>query len=281
MRSLDFETIADKVKTLCIETAYHLPEDVLAALRKAEKAESADLARSILGSCLENAKIAAETLIPLCQDTGTAVFLIKMGSDLHITGGTVIDAVNEGVRRGYESGFLRKSIVGDPLYARVNTKDNTPAVIHLEIVLGDRLEIAFAPKGGGSENMSAIRMLTPADGEEGVVRFVVETVKKAGGNPCPPVIVGVGIGGNFETCALSAKKALFRETGVPNSNHRYAALEQRLLTEINALGIGPQGLGGETTALAVHIETLPSHIASLAIAVNLNCHSARHCSLIL
>lgn len=276
VREVAFETVADAVRALCLETAFQLPADTLDALKNAETSETSALGKSILAQCIENAQIAEEEQIPLCQDTGTAVFIVRLGAEVVVTGGTLTDAVNEGVRRGYTEGYLRKSIVDDPLYNRKNTKDNTPAVIHYEMIPGNKIEIDFAPKGGGAENMSAIRMLTPAAGEKGVFDFVVETVRKAGGNPCPPIVVGVGIGGNFERCAYLAKKAVMRPTATPHPDPRFAELEQRLLDAVNALGIGPQGLGGNTTALAVHIETAPAHIASLPVAVNINCHSARH-----
>lgn len=281
MRTIPFEQVVAAVEKLCLDAAFRLPDEVLCALKKAQNDESSTLGKSILGCCLENADIAEKEQLPLCQDTGTAVFMIRCGSEVHIDGGNLTDAVNEGVRRTYRNGYLRKSIVDDPLYDRLNTKDNTPAAIHAEWTDGDKLDIAFAPKGGGAENMSAIKMLTPADGEAGVIQFVVDTVRRAGGNPCPPIIAGIGIGGNFEGCALLAKKALFRPTGSVNPDRRYADLERRILTEINQLGIGPQGLGGDVTALAVQIETAPTHIASLPVAVNINCHSARHAHIIL
>lgn len=224
---------------------------------------------------LENAHIARENAVPMCQDTGFAVVFLELGQDVNITGGFLYDAVNEGVRKGYTEGYLRKSIVNHPLQ-RINTGDNTPAVIHTSIVPGDKLTITVAPKGGGSENMSAIRMLKPAEGREGVKKFVLETVKNAGPNPCPPVIVGVGMGGTFEKAALLAKQALLRPLGQPHPESDIAELESELLEEINKTGIGPQGLGGRTTALGVHILTYPCHIASLPVAVNINCHAARH-----
>lgn len=276
IREISAQFITDTVAQMCSECAFHLPADTLTSLEKAETHESSMLGKSILKQCLQNASWASETQVPLCQDTGTAVFDVKVGADVHITGATLTEAINAGVRKAYIDSYLRKSIVADPLYERINTKDNTPAVIHYDFVPGNQIQIHFAPKGGGAENMSAIRMMVPADGEKGVVDFVLQTVQHAGGNPCPPIVVGIGIGGNFEQCALIAKRALMRPTGTPNSNPKYAALEQKLLALINDLKIGPQGLGGDTTALAVHIETAPSHIASFAVAVNINCHSARH-----
>lgn len=231
--------------------------------------------KDILKQLLENARIARENAVPMCQDTGFAVVYLELGQDVNITGGFLYDAVNQGVRKGYTEGYLRKSIVNHPLQ-RINTGDNTPAVIHTTIVPGDKLTITVAPKGGGSENMSAIRMLKPAEGREGVKKFVLETVKNAGPNPCPPIVVGVGLGGTFEKAALLAKQALLRPLGQPHPEPDIAELESELLGEINKIGIGPQGLGGRTTALGVHILTYPCHIASLPVAVNINCHAARH-----
>ena len=223
----------------------------------------------------ENAKISKEKLVPMCQDCGFAVFFVELGQEVHIRGGGLEDAINEGVRQGYQEGYLRKSILGDPI-KRVNTGDNTPAVIHVRVVPGDKLKLIIAPKGGGSENMSGVKMLKPSDGIEGVKSFVIQRVKEAGSNPCPPIVVGVGIGGTYEVAALIAKKALLRTLGEPSSDPETAALEKELLTKVNNLGIGPQGLGGRTTALAVHVEKYPCHIASLPVAVNINCHAARH-----
>lgn len=274
MRTLAVSTITQAAKTLCVDANVHLGDDMVKALQKAIPKESSESARSILSQLVENAKIAASDEVPLCQDTGFAVFFVRIGGDVRVDG-DIGEAIQEGVRQGYQQGYLRKSIVGDPL-RRTNTGDNTPAVIHYDLVPGDRIEIRFAPKGGGSENMSEIRMLRPADGIEGVRAFVVDRVRRSGGNPCPPLIVGVGIGGTFEKCAQLAKRTLFRSVGVRNPDPFYADLEERLLEEINALGIGPQGLGGRTTALDVHIEMFPCHIASLPVAVNLQCHAARH-----
>ncbi|MFH1006296.1 MAG: fumarate hydratase [Candidatus Latescibacterota bacterium] len=275
MKTLAVSTITQAVKTLCTEANFHLGCDVMEALKEAIAKESAAGARSILSQLAENAQIAASDEVPLCQDTGFAVFFVRIGQDLHVVGGNIGEAIQEGVRQGYRAGYLRKSIVADPL-RRTNTGDNTPVVIHYDLVPGDRMEIEFAPKGGGSENMSEIRMLRPADGMEGVRKFVVDRVRRSGGSPCPPLVVGVGIGGTFEKCALLAKRSLMRTIGTRNPDPFYADLEAHLLADINALGIGPQGLGGDITALDVHIEVFPCHIASLPVAVNLQCHSARH-----
>ncbi|MFZ5633744.1 MAG: fumarate hydratase [Bacillota bacterium] len=258
-----------------MEANYFLGADVLKALEKKQQEEISLTGKDILKQLLLNAKIAKEDLVPMCQDTGFAVVFLELGQEVRITGGSLYDAVNKGVRKGYTEGYLRKSIVDHPL-KRVNTGDNTPAVIHTKLVPGDSLKITVAPKGAGSENMSAVKMLKPAEGLEGVKKFVVEAVKAAGPNPCPPIVVGVGIGGTFEKCALLAKEALLRELGRPSHLPEIAAIERELLEEINSLGIGPQGLGGKTTALAVHIEIYPCHIASLPVAVNINCHAARH-----
>ncbi len=245
------------------------------AFENALQTEISLTGKDILKQLLENARIARENDVPMCQDTGFAVVFLELGQEVNITGGFLYDAVNEGVRKGYTEGYLRKSIVNHPLQ-RINTGDNTPAVIHTTVVPGDKLTITVAPKGGGSENMSAIRMLKPAEGREGVKKFILETVKNAGPNPCPPIIVGVGMGGTFEKAALLAKQALLRPLGEPHPEPDIADLESELLEEINKTGIGPQGLGGKTTALAVHILTYPCHIASLPVAVNINCHAARH-----
>lgn len=276
MRIIAKQKLIETVKQCCIEGTTLLPADVLQALKNAEQKETSALGRNFLDQCIENADIARNEAMPICQDTGFAVFFIEIGQDVKLDEGTWDDAVNEGVRQGYTDGYLRKSIVSDPLFNRVNTKDNTPAVIHYSFVEGDKLRIVFAPKGGGSENMSAIKMLKVSEGRQGIVDFVVQSVINAGGNPCPPTVVGVGIGGTFEKCAFLAKKALLRKVGEPNADERYAELEKEILAKINASGVGPQGLGGDTTALAVHIEFHPCHIASLPCAVNLNCHAARH-----
>ncbi|MCD6165668.1 fumarate hydratase [candidate division KSB1 bacterium] len=280
MREIHVDKIVATVKKLCMEANYYLGDDVVQALQQALKTEESPLGRSILAQLIENQQIARSEQIPICQDTGFAVLFVNLGQEVRITGGNLIDAINEGVRQGYIEGYLRKSIVRDPLN-RVNTGDNTPAVVHLEMSPGDRLSITIAPKGGGSENMSEVRVLKPADGVEGVKQFVIDLVRRSGGNPCPPIIVGVGIGGTFEKCAELAKRALLRELGSQHPDPFYANLEKELLSEINKLGIGPQGLGGSTTALAVFIEPYPCHIASLPVAVNIQCHAARHKSAVI
>ncbi|MGL4369785.1 MAG: fumarate hydratase [Spirochaetota bacterium] len=278
MKTLQYNDIVSAVGKLCFDANIDLPEDTGRALRKGQESELSPLGKSLLGQCIDNAAIAREKKIPICQDTGLAVFFIRMGNQVQIHGGTglIQDAINDGVRTGYREGYLRKSVLSDPVYDRKNTGDNTPAIIHLEIVSGERLEITVAPKGGGAENMSRIAMLTPSAGENGVISFVVSAVEEAGGNPCPPTVVGVGIGGNFERCAYLAKKALIREIGQPNSDPRYAALEKTILEKINRCGVGPQGLGGTVTSFSVHIEQEPCHLASLPVAVNINCHAHRH-----
>ncbi len=276
MREVHTDQIVETVRQLCIESNYYLGEDVLAALRRYREQEISPVGREVLDQILENAKIAREQQMPLCQDCGVAVVFIELGQDLHIIGGDLNEAIAEGVRRGYRDGYLRKSMVARPFSARTNTQDNTPPVIHTTVVPGDRLRIIVAPKGGGSENMSQLGMLKPADGREGVIKFVVEAVRKAGANPCPPIIVGVGVGGSAEKAMLLAKHALLREVGQPSPDPEVAALEADILERVNRLGIGPQGFGGLTTALAVHAETFPAHIASMPVAVNIQCHSARH-----
>ena len=275
MRELDVSMIRDAVEKLCISTNVHLPCDVRVALCAARDTEGKELARSILSSIIENYEIAEAEAMPICQDTGMACVFLEVGQDVHFVGGSLTDAINEGVRRGYELGFLRKSVVQDPI-RRGNTGDNTPAVIYTDIVDGDKVKITVAPKGFGSENMSAIAMLKPSDGLHGVKRFVLDTVARAGSNPCPPIVVGIGIGGTFERAALLAKRALLRPINTKNADEYYSALEDELLESINALGIGPQGLGGKTTALGVNIETFPTHIAGLPVAVNISCHVTRH-----
>lgn len=275
MREVSCKKITATVERLCIEANKALPTDIEKRISEAEAAEELPLARSILCELKRNTAVARECDLPICQDTGMAVVFLKIGQEVHFTDGGLYEAVNEGVRCGYENGLLRKSVVADPL-KRVNTGDNTPAVIHTEIVSGDRVEITVAPKGFGSENMSSLIMLTPADGRDGVVNAVLEAVKHASNNPCPPMVVGVGIGGDFEQCALLSKKALCRSTDLRNSDELYAELENELLEKINMLGIGPQGFGGKATALAVNIETAPTHIAGLPVAVNIGCHVTRH-----
>lgn len=276
MREVKAKDITETVARLCKEANFYLGEDVLALLKKAREQEESPAGRQILDEILENAKIAAKEQMPLCQDCGLAVVFVEIGQDVHITGGDLAQAINEGVRKGYTEGYLRKSVVKQPFSARINTKDNTPAIIHTEIVPGDKLKITVAPKGGGSENMSRFTVLKPAQGRQGVVDFVVNTVDEAGSNPCPPTIIGVGIGGTAEKAMLMAKKALLREAGKPSPDPEVAQLEKELLQRINATGIGPGGVGGRITSLAVHVETFPAHIASLPVAVNIQCHSARH-----
>jgi fumarate hydratase subunit alpha len=275
MREIEAQKITAEVAHLCIEACTEPEPDLTAALEAARKIEESEAGKEVLQEIIENNQIASREKMPMCQDTGFTVVFIELGQDVHIAGKSLKDAVNEGVRKGYTEGYLRKSIVAHP-FRRENTKDNTPAVIHVEIVPGDRLRILVAPKGGGSENMSTVKMMTPADGYEGVKRFVIDWVRKAGANPCPPVIVGVGIGGTFEYAALLAKKAALRKIGLHSSDPQNAKMEKELLTEINSLGIGPQGYGGRVTALSVNVETYPCHIASLPVAVNIQCHSARH-----
>lgn len=275
MREINTNQIIELVRRLCIDANCFLNKDIEAALRRGQENEDSALAADILSDILKNAEIARRDCVPICQDTGMAVFFLKLGQEVHITGGGLYDAINEGVRRGYADGYLRKSVVRDPL-RRTNTGGNTPAVIHTEIVEGDGFEITIAPKGFGSENMSAVKMLKPSDGVEGVKAFVIETVKAASGNPCPPIVVGVGIGGTLEKAALLSKKALLRKVDESNPDEYYAELEAVLLKQINELGVGPQGFGGKTTALGVNIEVFPTHIAGLPVSVNISCHVTRH-----
>ncbi|MDE5864750.1 MAG: fumarate hydratase [Lachnospiraceae bacterium] len=275
MRTIHTDEIIRHVKEMCIEANLHLSEDMAASMKAAKESETGELGRQILGQLLENMEIAAKEEIPICQDTGMAVFFVKLGQDLHIEGMNLTDAINEGVRQGYKDGYLRKSVVGDPLL-RENTKDNTPAIIHYDIVPGDKLEILIAPKGFGSENMSRVFMLKPADGEEGVKEAVLQAVMDAGPNACPPVVVGVGIGGDFEKAAIMAKKALTRNVQEGSKLPHIREMEIELLEKINSSGIGPGGLGGRTTAIAVNIETYATHIAGLPVAVNMCCHVNRH-----
>ena len=276
MRSIDSKVIEDTVARLCIEANLRLPPDVINAIERAEKAEPWDGAKRILSLLGDNVRIASEKTLPVCQDTGMACVFVELGQDVHIEG-DFEQAVNNGVRRGYGEGYLRKSVVCDPL-CRVNTGDNTPALVTVKLTRGDKMRITVMPKGFGSENMSALKMLKPADGVDGVKNFVLETVEKAGANPCPPIIVGVGIGGSFDKAAYLAKHALLRPVNEPNPDEYYAALELELLDKINALGIGPQGFGGKTTALAVLIEAMPTHVAGLPVAVNISCHATRRAS---
>ncbi len=275
MRELDVSVLTQTVAELCIYANKILPDDLAEKIKQSEAQETEELPKSIMCEVCRNLEVARDKNIPICQDTGLAVIFLEVGQDVHFTGGNIYDAINEGVAEGYTKGLLRKSVVADPL-RRTNTGDNTPAVIHTEIVSGDKVKITVAPKGFGSENMSRIKMLTPYDAEAGVIDFVIDTVKKAGANPCPPIVVGVGIGGDFESSALLSKKALCRNSNTGNSDEYYAALENKLLTQINELNIGPQGFGGKTTALAVNIEYAPTHIAGLPVAVNIGCHVTRH-----
>ena len=275
MREVNVSIITDNIKEMCIEANHFLTDDMKNVFEKAVKNEESALGKQVLGQLEENLKVAGEDMIPICQDTGMAVVFINVGQDVHLIGGDITDAISEGVRRGYVDGYLRKSVVKDPIY-RENTKDNTPAVIHFNIVLGDKVDITVAPKGFGSENMSRVFMLKPADGIEGVKEAILTAVKDAGPNACPPMVVGVGIGGTFEKCAYLAKKALTRDLNEESPVEYVRDLEKEMLEKINKLGIGPGGLGGTQTALAINIETYPTHIAGLPVAVNICCHVNRH-----
>ena len=276
MREINVEEITRTVEKLCIESNYYLPEDVKKALEEALEKEESPLGVEILSDILKNQEIARTKDVPICQDTGLAVIFLELGQDVRLVGGNLNEAIDEGVRRGYKKGYLRKSAVDDPFIVRKNTGDNTPAIIHTKVVSGENIKLILAPKGGGSENMSALAMLKPSDGIKGIKKFVLDTVEKAGSNPCPPIIVGIGIGGTIEKTTLIAKQSLLRKVGEHNPNPKVAELEKELLEEINKLGIGPQGFGGRTTALAVNIETFPAHIASMPVAINIQCHVARH-----
>lgn len=275
MRIINSDEIAEKVKCMCIKANCHINDDIKNALENGVNTEKSEISKGVLKNLLKNAEIAHNKEVPICQDTGMAVFFIEIGKEVFVEGDTITQAVNKGVSMGYTDGYLRKSVVKDPL-DRVNTKDNTPAVIYYDFVEGDRIKITFAPKGFGSENKSALKMLNPSDGLDGVVDFVIETVRRAGANPCPPMVIGVGIGGTMDKAAQIAKKALTRDINISNESPFYANLEKSLLEKINKLGIGPQGMGGTTTALAVNVETFPTHIAGLPVAVNVNCHATRH-----
>ncbi len=279
MKTIGFDDIVKKVKDACMSANFELGEDVITAFRKTKETEESPVGKEILEQLIENATIAKEEKIAMCQDTGFAVFFVEIGDEVKVSGGNLVEAINEGVRQGYKEGYLRKSICHP--FTRKNTGDNTPAIVHLDMVPGDQLKIIVAPKGGGSENMSRVTMLKPSDGIEGIKRFVVERVRESGANPCPPLVIGVGIGGTFEKAALIAKKALLRPVGSKNPDPELVSLEEELLVEINNLGVGPQGLGGRTTALAVHVNMHPCHIASLPVAVNINCHASRHKEIVL
>ena len=281
MRTIAYDSIKESVKNICIEASSRLPADVVAALRKAHAEEASPTGREILLQCLENADIASSCNDPICQDTGIAIFFVEVGADVIVSGGILNDAIQEGTRQGYRDGFLRKSMVVDPLFDRINTGDNTPAITHLTIIPGESLRITLLPKGGGCENMSALAMLRPSDGADGVAVFAADTVIRSGGKPCPPIIVGIGIGGSSDHAMILAKKALLRPVGESHDDVRYAGLEKRILEMINASGVGPQGLGGCVTALAVHIEECACHMATLPVAVNLSCHAARRATIIL
>ena len=280
MREIKQEDIIQAVKTLCIETNYQLPQDVRNAIDQASQIEDGQLAKQTLSILKENAKMAQSLSVPICQDTGMACLFVEIGQDVHVQG-SLQDALQEGVRQGYQEGYLRKSVVDDPVFDRINTKDNTPALIHCEIVEGDKLKIIVAPKGFGSENMSQVKMLKPSDGVEGIKDFVLKVVEEAGPNACPPMVIGVGIGGSFDYVTYLAKKAMLRDIGTHHSDLRYQQLEEELLEKINQLGIGPAGYGGKTTALSLNIETYPTHIAGMPVAVSICCHVARHKEVIL
>jgi len=276
MRDIDCKQITETVSNLFQEACVYLPEDVLAALKQAEEKEESPVAKDVFGQILENTKISSKEKIPLCQDTGAAVVLLELGQEVHVTGGDLYTAINEGVRQGYEKGYLRKSMVNQPFSARVNTKDNTPAIIHTDIVPGDKLKISVIPKGGGSENCSRLTVLPPAKGRQGIIDFVANLVDESGSNPCPPVVIGLGIGGTTDKTMALAKKALLRKLGEPNPDPEVAELERDILQRVNNLGIGAMGYGGRITALAVHAEVFPAHIASMPVAVNMQCWCARH-----
>lgn len=276
MREIPAEAITAAVADMAVRACCNLPQEMKAAINEAMEKEPSPVGRGILAQLAENAAIAEKEQVPICQDTGLAVVFADIGQDVHIAGGDFVEAVNKGIHDGYVNGFLRKSSVAEPLFERANTKDNTPAIVHVRIVPGDRLHLRLAPKGAGSENKSVLRMLVPADGIAGVKKVILEAIEAAGPNSCPPMVVGVGLGGNMELACLCAKRAAARDIGTRNHDPRYAAFEDELLDMINKTGIGPQGLGGETTAVAVHVEWAPTHIASLPVAVNINCHAARH-----
>ena len=275
MRIVKSHIITDTVAKMCINANCYLNDDIKSALKNAQDTEISPIAKDVIGDLIENAEIAAKKEVPICQDTGMAVFFVRLGKDVFVEGDNITDAINKGVAKGYTDGYLRKSVVSDPL-ERINTNDNTPAVIYYDFTDSDKIEITYAPKGFGSENKSALKMLNPSDGEDGVIDFVLETVKKAGANPCPPMVIGVGIGGTMDKAAYLAKKALTRNIDTKNENPYYERLEKTLLEKINMTGIGAAGMGGKITALGVNIEVFPTHIAGLPVAVNINCHAARH-----
>ena len=275
MREISVSQITDVVERLCIEANTHLPDDIKCAIETCRACEDGEIAKGVLDKIMENYRIADSENVPICQDTGMACVFLEIGQDVHLIGGDLREAVDEGVRRGYDKGYLRKSVVADPI-RRGNTGDNTPAMLYTEIVPGQQVKITVGPKGFGSENMSAIRMFKPSAGLQGIKDFILETVENAGPNPCPPMVVGVGIGGTFDKAALLAKKALMRPLGTHHPDPYYAALEDEMLEKVNALGIGPQGFGGKTTAIGLNIETLPTHIAGMPCAININCHVTRH-----
>ncbi|AQU80501.1 fumarate hydratase [Planococcus faecalis] len=280
MRKIAYEQIVEKVKTMCIESNYNLGEDVYAAFKNALQTERSETGKEVLTQLIDNADIAKVERVPMCQDTGTAVFIAEVGQDCHIVGGRLVDAINEGVEKGYSEGYLRNSMIYNPMN-RTNTGNNTPAIVHIDLVEGQELTLHMTAKGGGAENMSALKMLKPSDGMEGVKEYILSIVKEAGPNACPPLVVGIGIGGNFERCAFLAKKSLFRPLGIRHQDPVVAELELELMEQINRLGIGPQGMGGSTTALDVKVELESCHIAALPVAVNLNCHASRHQTIVL
>ncbi len=281
MREVNVKDLIPVVKKLCIDANYYIGEDVINKIKEYKAKEESETGKEVLDILLENYELAAKEKMPICQDTGIAVTFLEIGQDVHLIGGDLTEAINEGVRQGYKDGYLRKSMVDDPIIDRKNTKDNTPAIIYTDIVPGEKIKITIAPKGGGSENMSEVKMMKAADGIEGVIDFVVDRIKRSGGNPCPPIVVGVGLGGNFEQSALLAKKSLLRDLDQENPDPKWAKVEKEILEKINNLGIGPQGLGGRTTALGVFILSKPCHIASMPVAVNVQCHAARHKSAVI
>ena len=281
MREINVKDLIPIVKKLCIDANYYIGDDIITKIKEFKEKEESPTANNVLDILLENYELANKEQMPICQDTGIAVVFVELGQDVHLVGGDFTEAINEGVRQGYKDGYLRKSMVNDPIIDRINTKDNTPAIIYTDIVPGDKIKITIAPKGGGSENMSEVKMMKAADGIKGVVDFVVDRISRSGGNPCPPIVVGVGLGGNFEQSALLAKKSLLRSLTEKNPDPKWAEVEEEILTKINNLGIGPQGLGGRTTALGVFILSKPCHIASMPVAVNVQCHAARHKSAVI